>query len=227
MTIRAIKIVFFDLDGTLCYFRTDRQEVLDIVTRELDAPRLKSTEYIHTFEKLYRSISENVRVETFKELLVSYGLAPQRVEGLALSLAQRYGDLRDKSVTLFPHTKRVLEVLRNSYSTGLLTNGPLDSQRGKIARLALAQYFDKIIISGGLGVHKPDSRIFNLSIREVNLRPCDAVHVGDSLRDDVLGAKKARWFTIWINRGEKPIPGSFIRPDWEIKELCELIDLLL
>lgn len=229
MSINSIKAVFFDLDGTLCYYRADRQKVLDVIANKLDIPRLKDTEYIQIYERIYRckSTSKNVRVETFRELLKNYGLKDKRVKDLAFYLAQRYSQLWDKSVTLFPYTKKVLQALHNCYLLGLLTNGSVDIQAKKIARLRLSQYFDKVIISGSLGIHKPDPRVFDISLKEFNLQPFEAVHVGNSLYDDIAGAKKAGWHTIWTNREEKIISDSSVRPNWEIKGLPELLDILL
>lgn len=48
-----------------------------------------------------------------------------------------------------------------------------------------------ILISGELGVEKPDRRIFMKVCHHLGLEPGDVTHVGDSLRDDVEGARAA------------------------------------
>ena len=42
-----------------------------------------------------------------------------------------------------------------------------------------------------MGVEKPDPRIFHLALKELGVKPGEAVHVGDFYQVDVLGARKA------------------------------------
>lgn len=48
-----------------------------------------------------------------------------------------------------------------------------------------------IVDSGAVGVQKPDPEIFRIALDRVGVEPADAVHVGDSVRADVLGAEQA------------------------------------
>ena len=48
-----------------------------------------------------------------------------------------------------------------------------------------------LLVSGELGFEKPDRRIFYEVLRHLGLEPGEVLHVGDSLRDDVEGARAA------------------------------------
>jgi putative hydrolase of the HAD superfamily len=48
-----------------------------------------------------------------------------------------------------------------------------------------------VVDSGVLGVAKPDPRIFEPALRATGVEPLEAIHVGDSLRADVAGARAA------------------------------------
>lgn len=48
-----------------------------------------------------------------------------------------------------------------------------------------------IVDSGRVGVQKPDPEIFRIALDRVEVRPSGALHVGDSVRADVLGAARA------------------------------------
>jgi putative hydrolase of the HAD superfamily len=42
-----------------------------------------------------------------------------------------------------------------------------------------------------VGVRKPDRRIFEMGIEALGIEPANCIHVGDSLQDDVIGARAA------------------------------------
>ena len=43
-------------------------------------------------------------------------------------------------------------------------------------------------------------------MRRTRLGPAEIVHVGDHLENDVAGAKRLGWYTIWVNRASAPAP---------------------
>ena len=84
-----------------------------------------------------------------------------------------------------------LEYLKSKYKLGMITNGSPVFQNNKIVASGLAKYFDDIIISGNVGVHKPDKEIFLMSCRNLGISPQEAVYVGDKMVNDVTGAENA------------------------------------
>jgi HAD superfamily hydrolase (TIGR01509 family) len=63
--------------------------------------------------------------------------------------------------------------------------------RELLEELDLAQHFLAILDSGLLGFAKPDARIFHLAAARAGVAPAELVHVGDSERADVVGARAA------------------------------------
>ncbi len=59
------------------------------------------------------------------------------------------------------------------------------------AALGVAPHIDLLLDSGKLGVEKPDPRIFQLALDAFDVRPEEALHLGDSIATDVLGARAA------------------------------------
>jgi putative hydrolase of the HAD superfamily len=57
--------------------------------------------------------------------------------------------------------------------------------------LGLARRFDHLVVSGILGIEKPDPRIFREALRLAGARPEDAIHVGDLVEIDAAGARSA------------------------------------
>jgi len=84
---------------------------------------------------------------------------------------------------------------------GILTNGPPDIQRHKLAQLGDALPLTSVVISGEAGVGKPDSAIFDISLRELGSSPSRTVMVGDSWNRDVEGATSCGITAVWISNG--------------------------
>ncbi len=127
---------------------------------------------------------------------------------------------------LFPEVKENLTHLREIYQLALVTNGAPDLQREKIQGAKLAQYFKHILISGEVGIGKPDTQIFKLALEAIAASPSETVMVGDSLSRDILGAQKAGLKGIWLNRsGSKPT--DEVTSDVQITSLSEMHELLL
>ena len=93
-------------------------------------------------------------------------------------------------VALMPGALECLaEVRSRSIGCHLLTNGPTDGQRRKIARLGLEQLLDYVQIGEEVGVFKPDPRAYELALGRIDQSASSVVMVGDSLIDDVIAAK--------------------------------------
>ena len=80
--------------------------------------------------------------------------------------------------------------------------------------MGLERFFDKIIISGQLGIRKPHPAIFGELVRRFALAPDEIVFVGDELQADIVGAQKAGMHAVWMTyrqRLERPSPlGRFL-----------------
>lgn len=83
---------------------------------------------------------------------------------------------------------------------GVITNGEPDYQLVKLERTRLVDRFEHVIASGGVGVAKPDRRIFEHACSLFGVEPREAFYVGDRLQTDAIGAAGAGLEGIWLNR---------------------------
>jgi len=95
--------------------------------------------------------------------------------------------------------------------------------RRAIKRSGLERYLDAVVISRDLGIRKPDPEIFRFTLKNLGMESHEAIHVGDSLEDDVQGAKNAGMKAIWIERATEEM---IIQPDQTIRSIEELTSLL-
>jgi phosphoserine phosphatase len=148
---------------------------------------------LHAFVPAYR-------VDAWRQAVEACGIHDA---ALADSLAARFLEQRRARQAAYPWSRDVLEQLRPRYRLGMITNGAPDLQRLKLAGTGLAAWFDPVIISGDLGVGKPEAAIFGEALRQAGVSPDEAVMVGDSWQRDVRGATGAGLAAVWMNpRGD-------------------------
>jgi putative hydrolase of the HAD superfamily len=106
-----------------------------------------------------------------------------------------------KLSTPLPDLYEVLDYLKDKYKLGIITNGYSTVQRDKIKAVGIEHYFDNILVSGDGNCAKPDPRIFQLSCEYLEIRPEEAVYVGDYFPNDIVGSIGANIMPIWIDEG--------------------------
>ena len=89
--------------------------------------------------------------------------------------------------------------------------------------LELARHFEKLVVSARVGFQKPNPGIFQHALEVMQVAPERAMHVGDSYRADVLGARKLGINAALIARG--PNDPARLRDDHSDPDLVVLSDL--
>jgi len=197
-------LVLFDVDDTLCDYAGARAGRLRIAfaTALTHAPGGSEID-------LDRVIAESIAIhphgsDHFGELLARYGVADAAVAQTARSW---YHANRFLGLALFADAAEMLRAIRAALPgrrIGLITNGPADVQRDKIALLDLIGYVDFALISGEFGIAKPDPAIFREGLRLGRATAEETVFIGDSPEYDVVGARAAGVHAIWMNRTGLP-----------------------
>lgn len=102
---------------------------------------------------------------------------------------------------LDPAAKSVLGELQGRYKLALISNfdHPPHVHR-LLAELALRPFFDAVVVSGDVGVKKPDPAIFVPALEQTGLAAEEALFIGDSPEDDVAGARAAGLWPVLIRR---------------------------
>ncbi len=113
------------------------------------------------------------------------------------------------------------------YRLGLLSNFD-DAQCGRevLADTGVADLFEAVIISAEVRLRKPDRRIFDQMRAMLRLESTEILFVGDTPRDDILGATAAGMRTAWISKGATAIPEGIPDPDFIVRDLSDLPRLL-
>ncbi len=140
------------------------------------------------------------RVEQVLAMQQNSGVDSQPLtEQEVLDIFARYLTLYEDSWKLYPDVLPCLQAL-SAYPLGLITNGDGSQQRQKLQQTGIADYFSSVVISGDIGVAKPQREIFDRSAEELQLSPSELLFIGDNPHADVGGALQAGWHCVWLNR---------------------------
>jgi putative hydrolase of the HAD superfamily len=120
----------------------------------------------------------------------------------------------------------ILQYIKTKYKIGLITNGKIIIQYGKIDKLNLREYFDTIVVSEEAGIKKPNKGIFEIALKSLNLRSEDCIYIGDHPVNDIDGADKAGMKTIWIKVNQPWKDELTVKPLKTITKLNELFELI-
>ncbi|WP_186645616.1 HAD family hydrolase [Fluviispira vulneris] len=108
-------------------------------------------------------------------------------------------------VELYPDSIKLLNAMRArningiNIKTGLITNWG-KKINAMLKALNVMDCFDVVISSDSVAKGKPDSETFHYACSLVEVEPKNAIHIGDSLFDDALGAQNAGLHGIWLRR---------------------------
>lgn len=231
-----IKALLFDLDETLHPFNTVEDEVRDVQSRMLSEQfKLTPEEILRVHQRtLNTQIKEwggqklFARPEgtTVRYLREAWGKTFQQLgidpgEELIEDLAHGHLEERLRRLRFYPDALECLRWGRANYKMGLISNGPIDSQRRHAEALDVLEFFDTAVFEGEAGIGKPDPEIFEMICRKLECAPGETVMIGDNLKNDVMGARQVGCWTVWLNR-EGEANGGDIQPHAVIKSLDEL-----
>ena len=119
----------------------------------------------------------------------------------------------------FPDARPALESLRESRCRLVVVSNWDVSLVGVLRNLGLEPLLDAIVTSAGAGARKPSPAIFEQALGQAGVLAVDAIHVGDSLDEDVAGARTAGIEPILIHRGDGP-PVAGVRTISSLSELA-------
>ncbi|WP_128103922.1 HAD family hydrolase [Paenibacillus sp. DCT19] len=210
----AKKAVFFDVDDTLYdHLQPLRGALQDILGLPDDFPY---SEAYHRFRYYSDWLSEQeglsavpepaamerMRRRRFELTLEEFGVSLQA--GQAEALQQQYLSCQFRILPFEGAYDLIRRLSAEGHVVGLITNGPGAHQRTKLEALDVIGLIpeERIFISGTIGYAKPDRRLFEHVNELTGTTPSNSFYIGDSWRNDVVGAVDAGWSVIWFNHRE-------------------------
>ena len=231
--------IIFDLGNTLMYLDGDWREIeargvaemSDFLVKQglaLDRVRFSEAFLVHRQKGFARASETRIEVlatDTLRATLAAFGY-PNVDDKLIREALMHYFRLEEQSYIAYPDALDVLRQLDSmGYRLGMISNATDDPLIQRLVdRLGFRPWLKPALSSAGVGIRKPDPRIFHIVLDEWRLLPTQVVMVGDTPEADILGAQLAGLHSVLVNmhQGSPNTAGLNIQADGQIDSLSLL-----
>ena len=202
---------------------------------------------VHWRDRTYRFLKQvypEIERETFDRVdraavdrLIDSGSAPQlslreTMDVIATGIYDALGldpAVKDRYVNFFcddakanlDRNRQWIATLRDRYRLGVISNN-FGNTAGWCDEYKLSSLLDIVVDSTVVGVSKPEAGIFHAALTGIGTLPEEAIYVGDTYSDDVVGAKGVGMWTAWLVGEEDKVCPDVSIVDVQLTDLREL-----
>jgi putative hydrolase of the HAD superfamily len=221
----VIRAVIFDLDNTLVDFMRVKRAAVAGAAEAMVYAGLKSTrdETIkHIFNMYDREGIENQKVFD-KMLIETYGQVDDRI--LAAGIIG-YRRAKESNMVLYPYVRETIkELLRLGLKLALVSDAPRISVWMRLIPLGLDSIFDAVVAFDDTGQRKPSPAPFQLALGRLQVKPEEAIMIGDWAERDMVGAKALGMKTAFARYGDD-FNTKDHGADFELSNIYQLVDIV-
>ena len=125
--------------------------------------------------------------------------------------------------------KEVLETLKKlkqrNFKLAILSNGTPSLLKELVKSNNLDNLFDDLFSIEEVGIYKPDSKVYDLPIKRYKIKSNEVAFLSANTWD-VSGGGNYGYQSIWVNRNNNIFDNLDYKPNNQVKNLSELIDLI-
>lgn len=151
------------------------------------------------YQGMLTELNANGRGMVFDRALEQIGQSPE--PDLVASLVDVYRGHQPK-IGLWPGVAETLRSLRRSFRLAIVTDGTEVMQRRKVQALGVEGLVHQVAYCWGLGAPKPSPEAYYAALRNLGVRPDEAVVIGDNPAHDMAAALAIPCPSIRIRTGK-------------------------
>lgn len=224
------EIIIFDADETLFDFKKSEKKAFESTIIDF------GIEYEENYHfKIYKKINTAIWKELENGLITQKKLKIERFQRLSKELHIPFNEVKfaksfmkhlSQASFLYDNSEELIKKLNKTYKLTIITNGLSAVQDKRIKKSIIAKYFDDIVVSEEIGISKPNPKIFQHALNNINYANKNKVLiVGDSLTSDIQGGINFGIDTCWFNPSMN-LNTTEIKPTYIISDLMELKNIL-
>ena len=217
------KYIFFDWGYTLISkFKNVDNEINNILEKynlQWDEIFIKWKNY-----QILNSLGKVTEKEIYKDLSLILNVSEEDLEKIDMLLLESH--------ILDDETKEtIVKLYEKGYYLGIISNNSIRNVEYILKREDIRKYFKKVVISEEVKERKPNLKVYMKAFEEIPKDEYEKiVFVSDELLEDLLGVKVLGVKTIWyeqnINNKWKKKEEILIEPDYKIKSMKELLNIV-
>lgn len=221
----TLKAVLFDLGGTLLKMPPILRIYKKILSRQGINAQLPNSDSI--IEELEQGLTLEMYTLPYDEFWRLYNMKFLKLLGIQDNLAEIADVITQEwwktaEPKIYEDVLETLMIIKKlGLKIGLVTNAFRKEIREILPKLGLEDIFEVIVGVDDVGKPKPAKEIFNFALKQLKVKPGEALYVGDNPKTDYEGAENAGLKPLLVDR-RKVIVGEYRR----IKNLTDVIKYL-
>jgi 2-haloacid dehalogenase len=220
--MKNIKAIIFDAYGTLFDVNSAAEKCKDKIGDKWEgfANHWRTTQLEYTW---LRSLMK--RHKDFWQVTEDSLDKSMKAYGIDSSMKNELLDLY-KILSPFKEVPEVLKLLKEKdFKLAILSNGTPSLLDELVKSNNLEDIFDNIFSIEEVGVYKPDSKVYDLPIKQYEIRTNEVAFLSANTWD-VSGGGNYGYNSIWVNRNNNIFDNLDYVPKHQIKDLSKLLDIL-
>ena len=131
-----------------------------------------------------------------------------------------------KVLSPFEEVPETLKKLKEkNFKLAILSNGTPSLLKELVESNNLDKLFDHLFSIEEVGIYKPDSKVYDLPIKKYKIKSNEVAFLSANTWD-VSGGGNYGYHSIWVNRNNNIFDNLDYRPNNQVKNLSELVDLI-
>jgi len=222
-----IKAILFDIDNTLIDFMTMKQKSCETAVDAMISSGLKiekekamqevyqiydkkGLEYQQVFQEFIKKVNGSIDYKILANGIIAYR------------------KIKETYLVPYSNVHSTLIELSKKYKLGVISDAPRIQAWIRLVSMKIDPFFRVVITAADVRKQKTHFAPFKAALKQLKVKPEEALMVGDRIQRDIETAKKLGIRTCFAKYGEtKPSPNGSSGADFEIKDIKEILKLKL